>query len=60
MLGVIVNTAAVLLGSTVGLLFKKGIPQKIASEIMTAIGLCTIYIGIDGALAGNNPLVLIL
>ena len=60
MLGVIVNTVAVLLGSLVGLLCKKGIPEKIAAAAMTAIGLCTIYIGIDGALAGGNALVLIL
>lgn len=60
MLGVIVNTVAVLLGSTVGLLCKKGVPERIASAIMAVIGLCTIYIGIDGTLAGNNALVLIL
>lgn len=59
MLGVIVNTLTVLIGSAVGLLLKKNIPERVSSAIMVAIGLCTMYIGIDGALAGNNAIVLI-
>lgn len=59
MLGVIVNTATVLIGSAVGLLLKKGIPEKVSKAVMIAIGLCTLYIGVDGALAGNNAIVLI-
>ena len=60
MLGVIVNTATVLLGSLIGLICRKGIPEKVEKAVMTAIGLCTLYIGIDGALSGENMLVLIL
>ena len=60
MLGVIVNTIAVLLGSTVGLFCKRAIPEKITKAIMLAIGLCTIYIGVSGTLDGENTLVLIL
>lgn len=59
MLGVLVNTATVLLGSLVGLLLKKGIPERVSKAVMTAIGLCTLYIGIDGALQGSNTIVLI-
>lgn len=60
MLGVIVNVATVILGSLLGLLCKRGIPERIEKAVMTAIGLCTVYLGIDGALAGENVLVLIL
>ena len=60
MLAVIVNTVAVLIGALIGLLFKKGIPERIAGATMKAIGLCTIYIGISGSLKGENTLVLIL
>ena len=60
MLAVFVNAAAVIAGGLVGLLFKKGIPEKIAGLIMQAIGLCTVYIGISGTLKGENTLVLIL
>lgn len=59
MIGVIVNTLTVLLGSATGLLLKKGIPERVSGAVMTAIGLCTVYIGIDGALAGGNTIVLI-
>ncbi|MEA4815592.1 putative membrane protein YdfK [bioreactor metagenome] len=59
MIGVIVNTITVLVGSTVGLIFKKGIPEKFTKAIMLGIGLCTIYIGIEGALKGENTLILI-
>lgn len=60
MLGVIVNTVTVVLGSIVGMLFSKFISEKYTTAIMTAIGLCTLYIGFDGALAGENTLVLII
>ena len=60
MFGVIINTATVILGSIVGMLFSKFISEKYTSAIMTAIGLCTLYIGFDGALAGENTLVLII
>lgn len=60
MLGVIVNTITVLIGSTLGTVFKKGISEKITNALMIGLGLCSIYIGIDGALKGDNTLVLIL
>lgn len=60
MLGVLVNVGTVIIGSLLGLLLKKGIPERVSGAVMAAIGLCTLYIGIDGALAGNNAIVLIL
>ena len=60
MIGVIVNTLTVLLGSTIGLLCKKGIPERLSDAIMKAIGLCTLAIGITGVLSGENTLVLII
>ncbi len=60
MIGVIVNTVTVLIGSFLGLLLKKGIPERFKDSLMKGIGLCTIYIGISGSLKGNNTIVLIL
>ena len=60
MFGVIVNTATVLLGSIIGLICKKGIPERLSSAVMTAIGLCTVAIGFSGILEGENTLVLII
>ncbi len=59
MLGVLVNTLTVLIGSTIGLLCKKGIPKRLTDAVMIGIGLCSVYIGIDGALEGQNTLILI-
>lgn len=59
MVGVLVNTIAVIIGSTIGLLFKKAISEKITNAAMTAIALCTVYIGISGSLKGENTLILI-
>ncbi len=60
MFSVFVNTATVLLGSLIGLLCKKGIPQRLSDAVMTGIGLCTLVIGITGVFSGENTLVLIL
>lgn len=51
---------AAIVGGTLGTLFKKGIPEKITNSIMIAVGMCVVYIGIDGALKGENTLVLII
>ena len=58
--GVIINVITVLVGSAIGLLLKKGIPERVSKAAMNAIGLCTLYIGIDGALQGENTIGLIL
>ena len=56
MLAVLVNTLAVLLGSTVGLLARKGIPERVSGAIMTAISLCTLYAaGIGLLYADTTP-----
>lgn len=59
MLGVLVNVITVIAGSCVGLLFKKGIPEKVSKAAMTGLGACTLYIGISGSLCGENVLILI-
>lgn len=60
LLGTLVNTGTVLLGSSVGLLFKRGIPRRLSDSLMKGLGLCTIYLGISGAFQGENSLVMIL
>ena len=60
MFGVIVNTAAVLAGSAIGLLIKKGLRERVTSAVMLGIGLCTLYLGWSGAMVGKNAIVLIL
>jgi uncharacterized membrane protein YqgA involved in biofilm formation len=59
MLGVMVNVITVILGSCIGLLLKKGIPERVSSAAMIGLGACTLYIGISGSLCGENVLILI-
>ena len=60
MIGVIVNTITVIIGSIIGMLGGKLVPERVNKAVMVAIGLCTVYIGVDGALAGSNTLILII
>ncbi|MBQ6829837.1 MAG: DUF554 domain-containing protein [Clostridia bacterium] len=59
MLGVLINVITVMVGASVGLLFKKGIPERVSTAAMTGLGACTLYIGIKGSLVGENVLILI-
>lgn len=60
MSGVLVNVATVVIGSLIGLIFKKGISEKYTDAVMKGIGLCTLMIGIQGTLKGENQLVAII
>ena len=59
MFGVLVNVGTVVLGALAGLLFKKGIPEKVSKAAMIGLGVCTLYIGISGSLEGKNVLLVI-
>lgn len=48
-LGTLINIAAVLLGTSVGLLLKGGLKPRFQQICMSAIGLSTFFIGISGA-----------
>ena len=60
MLGTIVNTVAIIVGSIAGLFLKGGIPKKIDEAIMKALGLSVLYVGISGSLKCTDTLFLIL
>ena len=49
-LGTIVNFFAVLVCGLLGLLIKKGVSKSLSDALVSAMGICVIYIGIDGAL----------
>lgn len=58
--GTFVNTVAVIIGGTIGLLLGKSFPKRISSSLMKALGLCTLLIGITGILEGKNQLITII
>ncbi len=49
-LGTIVNFFAVLICGILGMLVKKGVPERISNALKQAMAVCVIYIGIDGIL----------
>jgi uncharacterized membrane protein YqgA involved in biofilm formation len=59
MIGVIINVITVLIGSSIGLLLKRSIPDRVSRATMIGLGVCTLYIGISGSLMAENVLVLI-
>lgn len=60
MLGTIVNTLTVIVGSLIGVFLKKGISQKVNDTVMKGLALMVMYIGISGSLTGKNTLVAII
>ena len=60
MLGVIVNSFAIICGGLLGLIVNKGIPKRLDKSIMDGLALVVIYMGISGALKGDNPLYVII
>ncbi|MDD3173831.1 MAG: DUF554 domain-containing protein [Herbinix sp.] len=51
-LGTLANMAAIIIGSTVGIIIKGGLQQRFKDTIMNALGLAVMFIGISGALQG--------
>lgn len=60
MLGTLINVATVVAGSSIGLLFRKRLPQKVTEIVFVALGLFTLYIGFTMAGESLQPLVLVL
>lgn len=60
MLGTLVNTLAIIAGSLIGLLFRKGLSEKYSRTIMHAVGLAVVLIGIKTALQTDAIMVIIL
>jgi len=60
MIGTWINVGTILLGSLIGYLGGRGIPERINRLVMPAIGLVTLVIGVKLAIETQNVLVLLL
>ena len=60
LVGTLVNTAAVIAGSLIGLLLGNILPERLRDTVMKGLGLCTLFVGIDGMLGGSNALIAII
>ena len=53
--GTLINVATVLAGTLVGSLFRGRLPERFRETVVHALGLVTLVVGIDGALAAFRP-----
>ncbi len=60
LVGTLVNTGAVIAGSLIGLLLGNILPERLRDTVMKGLGLCTLFVGIDGMLGGSNALIAII
>ena len=51
-IGTIANVAAIVVGGGIGLLFRGGLGERRQQAVIQALGLCTLFIGLSGALPG--------
>lgn len=60
MIGTLINCMTIILGGTIGVLIKRGIPRRIGEVVMDGISLCILYIGVKGCLEGTSAIVIII
>ena len=60
MIGTLLNAAAVVIGSIIGMFIKTKLPTKITDTTFQAIGLFTIMLGVTMAIKTNNFLIMVL
>ena len=60
MLATLINAAAIVLGSLLGLLLKKGLPKKLETAVFAAAGISTLVIGMQMAFKTSHLLALTL
>ncbi len=60
MLGTLVNASAIAGGCLIGLIVRGRLTEKISATIMNGLALCVLYIGISGALKGQDTLQIII
>jgi uncharacterized membrane protein YqgA involved in biofilm formation len=57
--GTLVNTAAVVAGSLLGVVIGRRLPDRVKTIVMQALGLSVILVGLQMALSGTRPLLVI-
>ena len=46
MLGTLINAGTVILGSSIGMLIKKSLPERIIKTVFQALGIFTLFLGV--------------
>ena len=60
LIGTLVNTATIIVGSAIGMLLGNILPERLRDTVMKGLGLCTVYIGVTGMFGSENALITII
>lgn len=60
MIGTLINTAAIIAGGFIGMIFKKNLAEKYVNIYFQAVGIFTIMLGVKMGFGMNNPLIVVL
>ena len=58
--GAFINFLLVIVGSLLGLIFRRGIPERMRNILMQGMALCVIYIGVSGLIDDNAKILVII
>ena len=58
-LGTVVNSVGIVIGALLGLILRRGLPEKWQETMMNSIALCIVIIGIQMALKTTNIMITI-
>lgn len=59
-MGTIINAIAIIIGGALGLLFRKGFPERIAQTTLQVLGLFTMVIGVSMAIQGREFIMILI
>ena len=60
MIGTLINSVLILVGTALGLLLRRGLPERVRTGLLSAMGLATILIGMKSAVATTDTLCVII
>jgi uncharacterized membrane protein YqgA involved in biofilm formation len=59
-MGTIINALAIIIGGALGLLFRKGFPERIAQTTLQVLGLFTLVVGVGMAIQGQELIMVLI
>jgi uncharacterized membrane protein YqgA involved in biofilm formation len=59
-MGTIINAVAIIIGGGLGLLFRKGFPERIAQTTLQVLGLFTLVVGVSMAIQGQEFIMILI
>lgn len=59
-MGTIINAIAIIIGGGLGLLFRKGFPERIAQTTLQVLGLFTLVVGVSMAIQGKEFIMILI